>query len=137
MTTNDSKQVQAVSKPTTTRIRRGRSLTLGTFLILGIAYAMFAGIESRVEAKAALHKVAASSAIPSVNVVLPKGGAEAEEIELPANTQAFTDTPIYARTSGYIKHWYVTLVRGLSRGSFLLSSRRRSSISSCIRPRLS
>src|SRR5580704_15935582 len=104
MTTNDSKQVQAVSTPAPVRTRRGPSLPLGVILILCVAYAVFAGIESRVEAKAALHKVAASSAIPSVNVVLPKGGAEAEEIELPGNTQAFTDTPIYARTSGYIKH---------------------------------
>ena len=137
MTTNDSKQVQAASMLASTRIRRGHSLTLGTILILCVAYAVFAGIESRVEAKATLHQVAANSAIPSVNVVLPKGGAEAEEIELPGNTQAFTDTPIYARTSGYIKHWYVDMVRGLSRVSFLLSSRHRSSISSCNRPRLS
>ena len=77
MTPNDSNQVKAAATPAPTRARSGRSLTLGTILILCVAYAVFAGIESRVEAKAALHKVAANSAIPSVNVVLPKDGAEA------------------------------------------------------------
>jgi RND family efflux transporter MFP subunit len=72
-----------------------------------------------VEAKAALHKVAANSAIPSVNVVLPKGGAEAEGVELPGNTEAFTDTPIYARTSGYIKHWYVDIGARVKQGQLL------------------
>jgi RND family efflux transporter MFP subunit len=72
-----------------------------------------------VEAKAALHKVAVNSAISSVDVVLPKGGAEAEEIELPGNTEAFTDTPIYARTSGYIKHWYVDIGARVKQGQLL------------------
>jgi RND family efflux transporter MFP subunit len=120
MTPNDSNQVQAAaSTPAPARTRRGRSLTLGTILMLSVAYAVFAGIESRVEAKAALHKVAVNSAIPSVNVVLPKGGAEAEEIELPGNTQAFTDTPIYARTSGYIRHWYVDIGARVKQGQLL------------------
>ena len=119
MTTNDSNQAQAASTHAPTWARRGRSLAFGTILILCVAYTVFAGIESRVEAKAALHKVAANSAIPSVNVVLPKDGAEAEEIELPGNIQAFTDTPIYARTSGYIRHWYVDIGGRVKQGQLL------------------
>src|SRR5580692_5041798 len=103
MTQNDSNQVQeATSAPAPTRDSRWRPIVVGTILALCVAYAVFEGIESRVEAKTELRKVAINSAVPSVNVVHPKGGTEAEEIELPGNTQAFTDTPIYARTSGYI-----------------------------------
>ena len=120
MTTNDPNQVNSVSAtPAPKRTQRGRSVALATILVLCVGYTVFAGIESRVEAKAALHKVAANSAISPVNVVLPKGGAEAEEVELPGNTEAFTDTPIYARTSGYIKHWYVDIGARVKQGQLL------------------
>src|ERR1700728_2698428 len=120
MTTNDPNQVNSVSAtPAPKRTQRGRSVALATILVLCVGYTVFAGIESRVEAKAALHKVAENSAIPSVNVILPKGGAEAEEVELPGNTEAFTDTPIYARTSGYIKHWYVDIGARVKQGQLL------------------
>ena len=120
MTPNDSNQVQeAASAPAPTRGSRWRPIVVGTTLALGVAYAIFEGIESRVEAKTELHKVAINSAVPSVNVVHPKGGTEAEEIELPGSTQAFTDTPIYARTSGYIRHWYVDIGARVKQGDLL------------------
>jgi RND family efflux transporter MFP subunit len=80
---------------------------------------VFEGIHSRVEAKAELRQVALSSAIPSVDVVYPKGGAAAEEIELPGNTEAFTDTPIYSRTNGYVKAWYVDIGARVRQGQLL------------------
>jgi len=120
MTPNDSNQMQeATSAPATTRDSRWRPIVVGTILALCVSYAVFEGIESRVEAKTELHKVAINSAVPSVNVILPKGGAEAEEVELPGNTEAFTDTPIYARTSGYIKHWYVDIGARVKQGQLL------------------
>lgn len=120
MTTNESNQVNSVSStPALKRTQRGGSLALATILFLCVGYTVFAGIESRVEAKAALRKAAVNSAISSVNVVLPKAGAGAEEIELPGNTQAFTDTPIYARTSGYIRHWYVDIGARVKQGQLL------------------
>jgi RND family efflux transporter MFP subunit len=39
-------------------------------------------------------------------VILPRQGAPTNEIVLPGVTQAFIDAPIYARTNGYLKHWY-------------------------------
>src|SRR5260370_40796838 len=110
MTRNESNPVQTVaSTPSPTRTAGWRTIVVGTILVLCVACAVFGGIHSRVQAKAELHQVAMNSAIPSVNVVFPKGGAEAEEIQLPGNTQAFTDTPIYATTSGDIRHWYVDI----------------------------
>ncbi len=120
MTPNESNQVvTATSTSAPMPSGKWRNIVVGAVLVIGAAYAVFEGIESRVEAKTELHQVAISSAVPSVNVVLPKGGAEAEEIERPGNTQAFTDTPIYARTSGYIRHWYVDIGARVKQGDLL------------------
>lgn len=120
MTQNESTQVQTeISTSGPAVIARGRNAVVGLVLVFLLGYAIFAGIHSRVEAQADLHKLARNSAIPFVNVVYPKGGAKAEEIELPGNTQAFTDTPIYARTSGYIKRWYVDIGTRVKQGQLL------------------
>jgi RND family efflux transporter MFP subunit len=120
MTRNDSNQLQTVAvAPGPIRTAGWRTIAAGTILVFCLGCAIFEGIHSRVEAKAELHEVAMKSAIPFVNVVYPKGGAETEEIELPGNTEAFTDTPIYARTNGYVKHWYVDIGARVKQGELL------------------
>ena len=120
MTRNESNQVQtAFSTMGPTRAARVRSIVVGTTIVLCVAYAVFGSVHSRVEAKAELLRVAMNSAIPFVNVAHPKSGAAEEEIELPGNTQAFTDTPIYARTNGYVKHWYVDIGARVRQGQLL------------------
>jgi RND family efflux transporter MFP subunit len=120
MTRNESKQVQTgTPTPGPAGAARKRTAVVGTLLVLCVVYALFEGIHSRMQAKAELHQVAMNSAIPSVNVVYPKAGTEAEEIELPGNTQAFTDTPIYARTNGYVKNWDVDIGARVKQGQLL------------------
>jgi RND family efflux transporter MFP subunit len=120
MTRNESNQVQtAPSTMGPTRAVGVRSIVVGTTIALCVAYAVFGSVHSRVQAKTELVRVAMSSAIPFVNVVHPKSGAAAEEIELPGNTQAFTDTPIYARTNGYVRHWYVDIGARVRQGQLL------------------
>lgn len=96
-----------------------RIIIVGVIVVLCAAYAVFEGIHSRVEAKVVLRQIAQHSAIPSVNVISPKSGTAAEEIELPGNTEAFTDTPIYARSNGYVKRWYVDIGASVKRGQLL------------------
>jgi RND family efflux transporter MFP subunit len=91
----------------------------GTILALVIATGVIFGIRSRLNAQAALRVEALQSAAPSVIVVHPQSGASAEEIELPGNAQAFNDTPIYARTSGYVKRWYVDIGARVRQGQLL------------------
>ena len=55
----------------------------------------------------------------SVAVTTPMEGAAAQEITLPANTQAFIDTPIYARTSGYLRKWYADIGAHVHSGQLL------------------
>ncbi len=44
-----------------------------------------------------------------MSVIHPKPGAVKDEVVLPGNVQAFTDSPIYARSSGYLKKWFVDI----------------------------
>ena len=120
MTWNESNQVQTIASTSVpTRPARRRTGAVGTILVLCVGFAVFEGIHSRVEAKDDLRQAAVNSAITSVNIVFPKDGAEAEEIELPGNTEAFTDTPIYARTNGYVKHWYADIGARVRQGQLL------------------
>jgi RND family efflux transporter MFP subunit len=85
-------------------------------LIAGVIYS---GIHSRVQAEASLEHTTRASERASVSVIYPKGGSGASEILLPGNTQAFTDTPIYARTNGYLKKWYFDIGAHVRQGQLL------------------
>lgn len=87
------------------------ALVLGAFI--------FVGIRSRVHAEEALTTSTRQAAIMTVAVTTPRHGAGPLEITLPANTQAYIDTPIYARTSGYLKHWYADIGARVHQGEVL------------------
>jgi len=84
-------------------------------LIVGIV----SGIHSRVAADAALASVAVQSSTPSVRVTHPQAGEQIQKIDLPGNVQAFNDTPIYARTSGYLQRWYVDIGSHVHQGQLM------------------
>ena len=84
-----------------------------------IGFIIYRGIGSRVNAEAALTKETDAAAIPSVTVVHPTLGSPSQEIVLPGNAQAFTDTPIYARTNGYLKSWHVDIGARVHQGELL------------------
>lgn len=77
--------------------------------LLIVAVVVVAGIVPRRRAAAALNKETHDLAVPTVSVMHPKLGAPQSEIVLPGNIQAFNDSPIYARTNGYLKKWYVDI----------------------------
>jgi len=77
--------------------------------LLVIAAVVIGGIVPRLRAKAALRGETYDLAVPTVTVIHPSHGAPQTEIVLPGNMQAFEDAPIYARTSGYLKKWYVDI----------------------------
>lgn len=77
------------------------------------------GIRSRAHAEDTVAASALEDAIPSVAVTHPSHGAKALEITLPANTQAFVDTPVYARTDGYLNRWYADIGAHVHRGDVL------------------
>jgi RND family efflux transporter MFP subunit len=84
-------------------------------LAAGVVYRLL----GRSEAEHHLETVTASNDILTVNVVNPTPAATAGEISLPGNTQAFDDTPIYARTSGYLKKWFVDIGQHVTKGELM------------------
>ena len=96
------------------------------WLLAGLAVAVvvpgtiiYSGIHERAHAETTLGIRTEQAAVPTVNVVLPTPGAASLEIVLPGNTQPFNDTPIYARTNGYLKSWYVDIGAHVSQGQLL------------------
>jgi RND family efflux transporter MFP subunit len=86
---------------------------------LVLAVFIVTGIRARVHAEETLTQDTRRDAILSVAVTTPSHGASALEITLPANTQAFIDTPIYARTSGYLRRWYADIGQHVKTGQVL------------------
>jgi RND family efflux transporter MFP subunit len=56
---------------------------------------------------------------PPVNTVRVAAGAVSGQLTLPGSIQAFDQTPIYARTSGYVKARYVDIGDHVRRGQLL------------------
>ena len=81
-------------------------LLLGALLVAGI---VFWGINTRIQTAAAVKETTQELAIPDVAVIHPKPGEVKDELILPGNVQAFTDSPIYARSSGYLKQWFIDI----------------------------
>jgi RND family efflux transporter MFP subunit len=101
-----------------------RGFSTGVWIALAIvAIALIVviifGIASRSSAEHALEKRTEASAIPTVNVIHPSSAPLSPEISLPGNTQAYIDTPIYARTSGYLKHWYFDIGAHVRKGQLM------------------
>lgn len=91
------------------------------FSVAGIAAVLVAGlgIASRVHDRSKLKDETLASAAPIVTVVQPQAGAPQRELVLPGNVEAFTDAPIYARTSGYLKAWYADIGTSVKKGQRL------------------
>ena len=58
-------------------------------------------------------------AVPSWMSSAPSADAPDQVLVLPGQTMAFTDTPIYARTSGYLKQWYFDIGARVKQGDLL------------------
>src|SRR5581483_11791234 len=80
---------------------------------------VLSGVLPRIQARARLAKDTRELSIPTVAVVHPQRSTPAQEIVLPANVQAYVDAPIYARTNGYLKKWYVDIGARVRKGQLL------------------
>ena len=54
----------------------------------------------------ALAKETEKAAVPTVAVIHPTIEPSQEDLVLPSTLQAYVESPIYARTTGYVKKWY-------------------------------
>jgi RND family efflux transporter MFP subunit len=95
-----------------------------TWLVIAIALIAVAailgwGIWSRVKAGRTVQAETAQAAVTSVSVILPQRTSPAQEIILPGNVQPFSASPIYSRTNGYLKKWYVDIGARVKQGQLL------------------
>lgn len=99
--------------------RSGHGLLIAVLVVIIVAGIVVMGVVPRLKAKAALRTETTNLAIPTVVVIHPKRGDPEQEIVLPGNIQAFEDAPIYARTNGYLKKWYVDIGAHVTAGQLL------------------
>ncbi len=99
--------------------RRRTAILVVAAAFAALALLIYSGIHSRAAAESRLAQRTQEIATPTVAVVSPKEGAPTQEIVLPGNTQAFSDAPIYARTSGYLKRWYFDIGAHVQKGQLL------------------
>jgi RND family efflux transporter MFP subunit len=104
---------------TRSEARNHRGLWLGGLAILIVGGAIVARFVGRAHAEELLARTTVDAAIVSVNVIHPQAGAPNQEIALPGYTEAFTDTPVYARTSGYLKTWRFDIGAHVKKGDLL------------------
>jgi RND family efflux transporter MFP subunit len=115
-----------VTKTDTARLTPVPSRPSSRWLLVGLSAAaivlgivIYSGIHERAQAESTLGVRTERAAVPTVTVVQPTSGAATQEIVLPGDTQAFNNTPIYARTNGYLKRWYVDIGTHVQQGQLL------------------
>lgn len=92
------------------------------FLIGIVVVLVIVGIFSllqRREQYNALAKETEKIAIPTVAVIHPNVEPAQEDLVLPSTLQAYTESPIYARTTGYLKKWYHDIGSHVQQGELL------------------
>jgi RND family efflux transporter MFP subunit len=98
--------------------RRGLSLG-GLALALAAAYAVFHGLTSRAQEHQRLRAWTEAQAVPTVAVVSPAQGGNTALLELPGRLEAFSEAPIFARVSGYLKSWKADIGTAVKAGQVL------------------
>jgi RND family efflux transporter MFP subunit len=122
---NRTRPIQRSARKRAERVRSACSGSAATrailllFTVLVVAIIVIWGISSRRKANAQLSQETRELAIPTVTVIHPKRGAPQQEIVLPGDMQPYTDAPIYARTTGYLKSWHADIGARVKAGQLL------------------
>jgi len=100
--------------------KKGGRLFLVLFLavLVLIVLGAFTLFQRRAQYQA-LAKETEALAIPTVAVMHPTTESGEEDLVLPGTMQAYVESPIYARTSGYLKKWYRDIGTRVRQGELL------------------
>jgi RND family efflux transporter MFP subunit len=97
-----------------------RKALAGVVLLIIVAAVLAGvGIFNRKAADAVLADRTQELAAPTVLAEPAKPGAILSSFLLPGNVTAYTDAPIYARTSGYLKRWHYDIGARVKKGALL------------------
>jgi membrane fusion protein, multidrug efflux system len=99
-----------------------RSSHSARLALIVLAVLLLAGgfsVARRMTERRALAKETEKLAIPTVSVTKPGAEPASDELVLPAQLQAYTESAIYSRTSGYLQHWYKDIGTHVNKGELL------------------
>ncbi|MBV8438775.1 MAG: efflux RND transporter periplasmic adaptor subunit, partial [Silvibacterium sp.] len=113
---SESTRPQSQGKPP---ISGGKGLLLLLIALVVAVILAVTGIIPRLRARTTLQQETTALAAPSVLVATPTLGQPSQEVILPGNIQAYVDSPLYARTSGYLKKWYFDIGARVKKGQLL------------------
>ncbi|MGC1088566.1 MAG: biotin/lipoyl-binding protein, partial [Candidatus Acidiferrum sp.] len=92
------------------------------FLIGGVIVLVILGAFTLFQRRSQYHALAEETealAIPTVAVIHPATEVAQEDLVLPGTLQAYVESPIYARTNGYLKNWFHDIGSRVSKGELL------------------
>ena len=98
--------------------RKGMKLSFMAGGALFIAIAVL-GINSRNAKNAGLQQQSNESAQMIVTVIHPEKASKTIPLQLPGQTRAYIEAPIFAQTSGYLKKWYFDIGAKVKAGDVL------------------
>jgi len=93
-------------------------ILIGAVLLVLITAGVMTFISRKGETDA-LAKETETVAVPTVAVVQPTKGPGSDELVLPGNLLAYEESPIFARTSGYLLKWYTDIGTHVKKGELL------------------
>ena len=96
-----------------------KALFIVAIVVVILAVGGAASMLSRIRAGHALAKETDADSIATVVVVHPVAEKPDEELVLPASLQAYEESPIYARTNGYLLKWYKDIGSRVTQGELL------------------
>src|SRR5690348_2995507 len=99
-----------------------RKTRLFFFLFVVVVVLVVTGAITLLQRRAqyeALAKTTEEIAIPTVAVIHPSLESSDEDLVLPGTLQAYVESPIYARTNGYLKKWYHDIGTRVRQGELL------------------
>ncbi len=102
------------------RPRKGTHLF--KFLIGAVIVLVILGAFTLFQRRAQYHALAEETetlAIPTVAVTHPTSEVAQEDLVLPGTLQAYVESPIYARTNGYLQKWYHDIGTRVPKGELL------------------
>src|SRR6516225_7352150 len=99
---------------------RGRNIaTIALLAAVVFAAALYYRLRTRQTVRQDLAATVEESTRTPVSVVHPQKGGAHLSVTFPANLQGYIETPIYARTNGYIKRWLVDIGAHVTAGQLL------------------
>jgi len=108
-----------------TQRHRLRALYVALALVVTAVALAGYGIWSREATLTHLQQLTDDSAIPRVQIIVPKPGPAERTLTLPGNVAAWNEAPIYAQVSGYVTKWYKDYGAQVKKGDLLAEIQAR------------